>query len=82
MIRLDFSIAVALYLFSSLGLMFFLWIFLKKKAFSGGLVKPLAPKFIWCCSICTYTYFTTHKTEISVCPRCGSYNKYDIEKKV
>jgi len=80
MINLDFTIAVALYLFASVGLVFCIWVFLRRKEFFEDFVKDyLSPRFIWCCSICAYTYFTTHKKEISVCPRCGSYNKYSIE---
>ena len=80
MIKIDFSIAIALYLLILLGIVFCMWVFLRRKEFFGDLLSP-NPRFIWCCSVCTYTYFTTHKTEISVCPRCGSYNKYSIEKK-
>jgi len=35
----------------------------------------LDKKFIWFCSVCTYTYVNTKEELISICPRCGSYNK-------
>ncbi|MBL7081975.1 MAG: hypothetical protein ISS44_05370 [Candidatus Omnitrophica bacterium] len=75
MIKVDFSIAVSFYLLICLGFVFYLWLLFKKRMFFKEFLT-LSPRFIWCCSICTYTYFTTHKTEISVCPRCSSYNKY------
>ena len=80
MIKIDFSVAIALYLFVLLGGVFCVWLVLKGREFLGDFFA-LSPRFIWCCSICTYTYFTTHRKDISVCPRCGSYNKYGIEQK-
>ena len=35
----------------------------------------LDPKYIWFCTVCTYTYINTKDEVISVCPRCGGYNK-------
>jgi rubrerythrin len=35
----------------------------------------LDPKYIWFCTVCTYTYINTKDDVISVCPRCGVYNK-------
>ena len=79
MIKVDFSVALALYLFILLGLVFCLWLFLRRETLFENFLS-LSPRFIWCCSVCTYTYFTTHKKEISTCPRCGSYNKYSAIK--
>ncbi len=79
MVKIDFSIALSLYLLILLGVVFCLWIFLREEDSFGSFLS-LSPRFIWCCSICTYTYFTTHRTEISVCPRCGSYNKYSFDR--
>lgn len=72
MIQLDFSIAVALYLILLFVLVFVSWLFgrrQKEKELS------LDPKFIWFCSVCAYTFVNTREDTISVCPRCGSYNK-------
>ena len=80
MIKVDFSIALGLYLFVLLGFVLCIWVFLRRKELFEDFLS-LSPRFTWCCSVCTYTYFTTHKTEISVCPRCGSYNKYSVGKK-
>lgn len=35
----------------------------------------LDPKYIWFCTVCTYTYINTKDEVISSCPRCGVYNK-------
>lgn len=35
----------------------------------------LDPRFVWVCGVCTYNYVNTREESISVCPRCGSYNK-------
>ena len=35
----------------------------------------LDPKFICVCSVCTYNFVKTREESISVCPRCGSFNK-------
>jgi len=72
MINLDFYLAVSLYLLVFIGAVLAFWLFGKKqkdKDFS------LDPRFIWFCSVCTYTYVNTKEEAISACPRCGSYNK-------
>jgi hypothetical protein len=72
MISVDFSLAIALYTFLFLGITLVFWLFSRR-----GKDKDLTldPKFIWFCSVCTYTYINTKEDAISVCPRCGSYNK-------
>ncbi|MEW6100670.1 MAG: hypothetical protein AB1481_00030 [Candidatus Omnitrophota bacterium] len=72
MISIDFSFAIASYLFIFFIIILFIWLFNKK---GKGRDLSLDPKFIWHCSICTYSYINTKEEEISVCPRCGSYNK-------
>jgi len=72
MISIDFSLAVALYTLIFLGTALGVWI-LNRQA--RGRDLTLDPKFIWFCSVCTYTYINTREESISVCPRCGSYNK-------
>lgn len=72
MINLDFSLAVAIYVSLSICAVILAWL-LKKGGKQRGL--NLDPKFIWFCSICTYTYINTRQENISTCPRCGSYNK-------
>lgn len=72
MISLDFSAAVALYSTFILGAILIIWLSGKK-----GKDKDLTldPKFIWFCSVCAYTYINTKEEIISLCPRCGNYNK-------
>ena len=48
------------------------WLFSKQKKDKE---LSLDPRFIWYCLVCTYTYVDTKEEAISVCPRCGSYNK-------
>lgn len=72
MLNLDFYSAVAIYLCLGLALAMYTWIFNKKQKDKD---LTLDPKFIWFCSICTYTYINTKEDAISICPRCGNYNK-------
>lgn len=72
MIVIDFSFAIALFSLSVIGLIMAIWLLTKK---DKGKDLGLDPKFIWYCSICTYTYINTKEEVISICPRCGNYNK-------
>lgn len=73
MINVDFSWALALYIVLFLAAAFAVWFLSSRKQEDKDL--SLNPKFIWHCSVCTYTYINTREEMISVCPRCGSYNK-------
>jgi hypothetical protein len=72
MLSLDFSQAVALFSFLFILGFLALWLFSRERK---GHDLNLDPKFIWFCSVCTYTYINTREDSITVCPRCGSYNK-------
>jgi hypothetical protein len=72
MINLDFSWAIAGYIVLSTGMILFSWLSAGKQREGKFFLKP---KFIWFCSVCTYTYINTKEDNISVCPRCLSYNK-------
>ena len=72
MITLDFSLAAALYSLSIVALFLILWLAAK---IQKDRKLSLEQRFIWFCSICAYTYINTKEEEISLCPRCGSYNK-------
>jgi hypothetical protein len=72
MISIDFSLAVALYVLIFISLILTIWLFSKKEKDKD---LSLDRKFIWYCSVCTYTYIDTKEETISICPRCGSYNK-------
>ncbi len=72
MINIDFSLAISLYILLILGILLVFWIFSRKQRYRE---LSLDPRFIWFCSICTYTYINTRDEKITTCPRCGSYNK-------
>jgi rubrerythrin len=72
MFLIDFYFAISLYLFIILlGFIFasLIKVDMKYRDYS------LDPRYIWYCSICTYTYVDTKQDVLSLCPRCGSYNK-------
>jgi hypothetical protein len=72
MISIDFSLAISLYILFLLIIILVVWLFGRKQKDRD---LSLDEKFIWFCSVCTYTYINTKEDVISVCPRCGSYNK-------
>jgi len=72
MISIDFSTAISLYLFVLISVVLLIWLLVKIQKDKN---LSLDPKFIWFCSICTYTYINTKEEAITTCPRCGSYNK-------
>lgn len=72
MISLDFTVAIAVFALIVLSSVLLPWVFEKKQKNKG---LSLDDKFIWFCSICSYTYINTKQDVISLCPRCGSYNK-------
>ena len=72
MINLDFYLAVSLYLAVTIAYVLLFWVFRRKEKDKD---LSLDPRFIWFCSVCTYTYVNTKEDAISVCSRCGSYNK-------
>ncbi len=72
MINIDFSLGIAILMALALGALLITWVFNKKQKDKE---LNLNPKFIWFCSVCTYNYINTKEERISLCPRCGSYNK-------
>jgi rubrerythrin len=77
MITIDFSLAIALFCVLVLAGAGISWLFRKKEKEKQ---MHLDPRFMWFCSVCTYTYINTKEEVISLCPRCGSYNKKSEEK--
>lgn len=73
MITLEFSVAAALYLSLATAIFFICWVFFERPARFGD--SSAADRYIWQCAICTYCYIDSRHSAISVCPRCGSYNK-------
>ncbi|OGX33908.1 MAG: hypothetical protein A3F87_04910 [Omnitrophica WOR_2 bacterium RIFCSPLOWO2_12_FULL_51_24] len=76
MIRLEFSWAVALYLSICLGVLILYWAFFEKVKSLPN--RSVSDRNVWHCAICTYFYIDSRHSDISVCPRCGSYNKKQI----
>ena len=72
MISIDFSLGLSLYILFFLNLILIIWLFGKKQKDKD---LSLDQRFIWFCSVCTYTYINTKEDTISTCPRCSSYNK-------
>ena len=72
MINLDFSLAISIYIFIFVDIALVFWLFDKQQKDKELFLDH---KFIWHCSVCTYTYINTKEEKISACPRCGSYNK-------
>ena len=72
MINIDFSLAVSLYIIIFLNTTLVIWLVNKKQKDKD---LTLDDRFIWFCSVCAYTYINTKEEMISLCPRCGSYNK-------
>jgi len=72
MIELEFEQAVAIYV------LFFLVTFLGGWTFSlynQRKLNYMKELKIWQCSICTYLYSTVFEQNLTICPRCGSYNE-------
>ncbi|RKY36250.1 MAG: hypothetical protein DRP78_04140 [Candidatus Omnitrophota bacterium] len=73
MIKLKFVNAVAWYILLFIMFFFALYIFplFKKKKDSS-----YKQEFKLCqCPICTFIYSSVFKQQLTVCPRCGSYNQ-------
>lgn len=75
MIILDFAFAISLFFVFFFVAMFLIWLLCRKEKEKNILLQP---RYTWHCSICAYTYINTHEEPITICPRCGSYNKKEI----
>jgi rubrerythrin len=80
MIKVEFSLAIALYLIFAVCLILIFWLVFEKR---GNIeASSLENIFFWQCAICTYVYVDSRHSTISQCPRCGSYNKKEKEGEV
>lgn len=77
MIVLDGAQALAVFLGLFIAAVFGSWC-IQRKWLRKDLF--LDPRFIWFCSVCTHSYICTRDEDISVCPRCGSYNKKSVDR--
>ncbi len=72
MINIDFSAGIAFYVLAVIGIGLIFWLAGRKEKDKE---LSLDSRFIWFCSVCSYTYVNTKEDMFSLCPRCGSYNK-------
>jgi rRNA maturation endonuclease Nob1 len=72
MIKLDFAVAISLYITLSSVVVLVIWVYLDRNRFKKYTSDDV---YMWQCSICTHAYVDSVHKEISVCPVCGSYNK-------
>ncbi|MFC1703622.1 hypothetical protein ACFL1E_02410 [Candidatus Omnitrophota bacterium] len=71
MIKIEFSIAIALYIGTLVSLVVIQWLFMRVKT-----ARSVDTDALWQCPICTYVYFDYYpKGEFSTCPRCDSFTK-------
>lgn len=71
MIKVQFELAIFLYLLISIFGILSCWlIFSKINLPRGGSAEV---ESIWQCSICTYIYVDSKNKNLSICPRCNSY---------
>jgi len=73
MIRLEFEIAIFLYLLLYIFGFLTIWLVFSKIKISPPAERQL--ESIWQCSICTYIYVDSKQKKLSICPRCGSYSQ-------
>jgi hypothetical protein len=73
MIRLEFSWAVALYMVLTAVAFIAYWFFFDRVKSLPN--RSISDRNVWKCSICTLYYIDSRNSDISLCPRCGSYNK-------
>ena len=79
MIEVPITTGLAIYLgISALGLLILWFILGRRKGYEG--FSMFEDVYTWQCSICGYTYVDSIHNVISVCPRCGSYNKRTTEE--
>ncbi|MFH1380610.1 MAG: hypothetical protein ABIH57_00365 [Candidatus Omnitrophota bacterium] len=73
MIKMDISQALFFYLFFTVIVVFFIWIWLERK--SNFKTFKSDRKDVYQCSICHYVYANPKDEDFSRCPRCKSINK-------
>jgi len=77
MIKLDISLAIFLYLFSTVIGIFIVWIWTEKKPGLSLYLKN--DDNVWQCSVCSYMYTEGKTAGLSRCPRCNSINKREVQ---
>lgn len=69
MIKLDFAIAVSIFLSIPLALVFIPWMFYNCREDGEGLDQS---QYVQQCPYCTYIFFDYQKVQLKTCPRCHS----------
>ena len=71
MIKLDFLLAISIYLSALLMFIIGKWVFESRDV----VIKKISQdtKFILQCSVCNFIYHDYSSNKISICPRCKSY---------
>lgn len=77
MIKLSLTTAILIYIFVFVVAFLIWWAYVElKKSYNLRLVNR---DRLWQCSICTYIYSSNSSDEMTVCPRCGSYNEKGVK---
>lgn len=76
MVTLDFYSAVSVFLALGIASVLGMWVAWREQK---SRELTLDKRYIWYCSVCTYTYINTKEDSFSLCPRCGSYNKREAQ---
>lgn len=76
MITIELSWAAALYLSVCVGVLIIYWAFFERVKTLPN--RSASDRNVWHCSVCTFFYIDSRHSDISACPRCGSYNKKQI----
>ena len=74
MIKIDFLLAISIYLSASLLFLLGKWILVNNK---DRAIRYMSQdtKFILQCPICSFIYRDYTNGAVSICPRCESYSK-------
>jgi len=73
MISIEFSWAAAIYISVCAVALISYWAFFERVRRLPN--RSVSERSVWQCAICTYFYIDSRHSDISACPRCGSYNK-------
>jgi len=77
MIKVELSVALALYLLAGMALIFTIWCLAEVRKRAKNLKSEQG--FVWKCPTCTHIYIDSKAEEISRCPLCESLVKKERE---
>ena len=70
MIQIDFFLAIALYLFLTIGLVIGYWVFYNDSDEDSMTIEA---RHLQECPYCAYLFFDYEESVLKICPRCESY---------